>query len=76
MHPFEHFCQARKQPLTGLAADIGINNATLYRVRTGQGAQTTRKILQWCRKNYIDPYEVFCYQPDNSQTHLKCSLKP
>ena len=70
MHPFESFCHTRNRPLTGLAEEIGINNATLYRIRTGQGAQTTRKILLWCRKHYIDPYEVFCYQPDDNHAHL------
>ncbi len=67
MHPFKNFCQSHHLTLKQLSDDIGIDNATLYRITVNQGPQTTRKILEWCKRHYIDPYDVFCPSSIESQ---------
>lgn len=65
MHPFEQFCQENNQSLTQLARELDVHHTTLYRIRTGRGAESTQKIMQWCKKHYIDPYDVFCRSPSH-----------
>lgn len=60
MHPFEQFCQQNNQSLSQLARDLNIHYTTLYRIRIGQGSESTQKIMHWCKRNYVDPYDVFC----------------
>jgi len=60
MHPFRKYCLDKNIYMRDLAVELGINDVTLYRITQGTGSKKTRKIIEWCRANYIDPYEVFC----------------
>lgn len=42
-----------------LAAEIGVNPATLLRIEKNVGSYTIRKILLWCQRRGINPSEVF-----------------
>ncbi len=60
VHPFVEFCISQNMTLNQLAEQLNINVVTLYRIRKGKSSITMVKILEWCKENQIDPFEVFC----------------
>ena len=60
MHPFRKYCFDNDVYMRDLATELNIDGATLWRIANGLGALRTRIIIDWCRRNYIDPWDVFC----------------
>lgn len=42
-----------------MAQEIGINAATVHRIEHNSGNETIRKVMSWCKKTGISPYDVF-----------------
>ncbi len=60
MHPFRKYCLDNNVYLSDLALELNIDGATVWRISNGLGSLRTRTIIDWCRRNYIDPWDVFC----------------
>lgn len=60
MHPFRKYCLDKKIYMRDLAVELNVDDGTLYRITNGLGSLRTRTIIDWCRRNYIDPWDVFC----------------
>lgn len=43
-----------------LAQQIGISNGTLSRIECDIGYHSTKKVIQWCIRNRIDPVNIYC----------------
>ena len=66
MHPqpLKNYRKRKGQTMQELASEMQINSSTLHRIEHNVGNQTVRRVLDWCRTNNFDPYDIF--PPDAS----------
>lgn len=72
IHPIRKFRQQHSLTLQQLADMIGIHTSTLHNLEYNRGQYTARVVLDWCRREGVDPAIFFPAEPEISAFQRAC----
>lgn len=58
-HTLVQYRQVHNLTQKELAEEMGVNPATLLRIEKNVGSYTIRKIMLWCQRSGVNPFEIF-----------------